>query len=106
MKKAPKLLTKKELAKVEKNFPEWKIDKKGTRFTRTLEFEKQIDALIFIARTTVNAEILKHHPDITFTYLKVRMVVMSHDLKGLTKTDILLLARINTIATTQKVDKG
>lgn len=104
MKAKTKLLTKKEINKVVKKFPLWKLDAKGTKFSRTFEFEKQIDALIFIARTTVNAEILKHHPDIHFTYCKVKMTVTSHELNGLTKTDVQLLGKIEMVALKQMVD--
>lgn len=94
-----KLLTKKEIKKLAGKFPEWKLDSKETKFARTFEFEKQIDALIFIARTTINSEILKHHADITFTYLSVKMTVTTHDAKGLTKNDSALLARIEQVFT-------
>lgn len=106
MKKQIKILTKKEIAKVLKNFPEWKLDAKETKLSRTFEFEKQIDALIFIARSTVNAEIVKHHPDITFTHLKVKMVLITHEAKGLTKQDLRLLHRIEKVHLGQQnVDK-
>lgn len=104
MKKKIKTLTKKELAKVVKKFPQWKMDTKETKLTRTFEFEKHIDALIFIARSTVNAEILKHHPDITFTHKKVKMTIMTHDATGLTKDDVLLVARVEHIYHSQKGD--
>jgi len=105
MKKQLKTLSKKELTKLTKKYPEWKLDAKETKLTRTFEFEKHIDALIFIARSTVNAEIVKHHPDITFTYLKVKMVLITHEAKGLTKQDVSLLERIERVHTGQKVDK-
>jgi 4a-hydroxytetrahydrobiopterin dehydratase len=96
------LLTKKEIKKVTDKFPEWKLDAKETKLSRTVTFEKQIDALIFIARTTVNSEILKHHPDILFTYLQVKMTITSHEAKGLTKNDVVLLNRLEQILTSQK----
>jgi 4a-hydroxytetrahydrobiopterin dehydratase len=100
-----KTLTKKEIAKVVLSYPEWKLDVKETKLSRTFEFEKHIDGLIFIARSTVNAEIVKHHPDITFTYLKVKMLITTHDANGLTKKDLELLDRIEKVYSTQAVDK-
>jgi 4a-hydroxytetrahydrobiopterin dehydratase len=105
MKKKIKTLTKKEITKVGKSYPEWKFDTKQTKLSRTFEFEKHIDALIFIARSTVNAEIVKHHPDITFTYAKVKMVLTTHEANGLTKLDLELLERIEKVNTGQRVDK-
>jgi len=103
--KTLKLLTKRELKKIEAKFPDWKLDAKETKFSRTFNFEKQIDALIFIARTTVNSEILKHHPDIIFTHLKVKIVITSHEVTGLTKKDVELLTRIEQLLLGKKVDK-
>ena len=98
-----KSLSKKEINKVLKDFPQWKLDSNATKLTRIFTFEKHIDALIFIARSTVNAEVMKHQPDITFTYCKVKMAVTTHDLKGLTKNDINLIKKIEQVS--QKVDK-
>jgi len=103
--KAPKLLTKKEIKKMIETFSEWKIDSNNSKFTRTFVFKKQIDALIFIARTTVNSEVLKHYPDITFTFLKVKMNITTHEVKGLTKDDVLLIARIEHMYASQEGDK-
>ncbi len=100
-----KTLTTKEIATVLLAYPEWKLDAKETKLSRTFEFEKQIDGLLFIARSTVNAEIVNHHPDITFTYLKVKMVLTTHDAKGLTKNDIDLLHRIEKVHSGLTVDK-
>lgn len=97
MKKNQKLLTQKELTKALVPFPGWKLDAKHTKCSRIFEFEKHIDALIFIARSTVNAEVVQHHPDITFTHAKVKMVLTSHDTGGITKKDIELLERIEMV---------
>jgi len=105
MKTNIKTLSKKEISKAIEVFPEWKIDAKQTKFIRTFSFEKHIDALIFIARSTVNAEVLKHHPDILFTYCTVKMTVTTHEPKGLTKNDLQLLKRIEHVHAGQKVDK-
>ncbi len=95
-----KPLTKKELTKLEKTFPEWKLDKNHIKATRVFEFEKHIDALIFIARSTVNAEVLLHYPDINFTHCKVKMTVTTHEIKALTKQDVELMSRIDQVALT------
>ncbi|MFT7507576.1 MAG: 4a-hydroxytetrahydrobiopterin dehydratase [Acidimicrobiales bacterium] len=105
MKKTQKVLTQKEIQKIIKKFDDWNIDTKKTKFTRTVTFDKHIDALIFIARVTVNAEILNHHPDVTFTYQRVKLVTTTHEVKGLTKLDVSLMDRVEHIASSQKVDK-
>lgn len=104
-KKSAKVLSKKELKKLAKNYPRWKLDAKQTKLTQTFVFPQHIDALIFIARMTVNAEILKHHPHVTFTHLTVKVVLTTQEIKALTKQDLELLKRIEFIHDTQKVDK-
>ncbi len=106
MKSDLKLLTKSELKKVIARVPEWKMDSKQTKLTKTFDFDKHIDGLIFIARISVNAEILKHHPDIHFTYAKVKITVTTHEMNGLTKRDLLLVQRIENISQTLQVDKN
>lgn len=95
--KHDKPLTKREIAKLEKNELGWKLNSTQTKLTRTFEFEKHIDALIFIARLTVHAELLKHHPDIHFTHEKVKMTLHSHEVGALTKKDLALLSRIEKV---------
>jgi pterin-4a-carbinolamine dehydratase len=104
MKSTVKALSKKDIKKLVKNFPLWKMDSKGAKCTRIFLFEKHIDALIFIARTTVNAEILKHYPQITFTHSKVKVVITTPDIKALTKHDIALLKRVEMVYTSQRGD--
>ena len=93
--KKPVLLTKKEIQKVLKKHPEWAVNTKQTQFYRTFQFSKYIDALVFIARISVHAEVLHHHPDIEFSYGKVKVKIATHVLKGLTEVDIALLNRID-----------
>jgi pterin-4a-carbinolamine dehydratase len=94
MTKSDKPLSKRELEKLEKNTIGWKLAAKNTKLVKTFEFEKHIDALIFIARITVHTELLHHHPDIQFTYCKAKITLTSHEQKALTKKDLALLSRI------------
>ena len=96
-KKSEKPLSKRDIAKLEKNDLGWKLDSKQSKLTKTFDFDKHIDGLIFIARMTVHAEILKHHPDVTFTYAKVKVVLQTHEVKSLTKKDLALLSRIEKL---------
>ena len=104
MKSKVKALTKKEVMKLTKKFSSWKVDSKGTKCSRVFTFEKHIDALIFIARATVNAEILKHYPQVTFSYCKVKMVITTAEVKAMTKLDVALLKRIETVYNSQRGD--
>lgn len=91
------LLKKTELTKKLKALKEWSLNTKGTFISRTFTFKDHINALVFIARATVHAQVLDHHPDIEFTFKKVKVTLTSHDLKGLTQKDIDLAERIDAI---------
>ncbi|MDC1205280.1 4a-hydroxytetrahydrobiopterin dehydratase [Candidatus Pacebacteria bacterium] len=95
------LLTQRDINKVLKKYTAWNVNKKNTRFSGVFDFDDYISALAFVARISVHAEVLKHHPVIELSYGKVKIHITTHKLKGLTKLDIALLERINTI-----VDKG
>lgn len=97
------LLNKREISAVLKKHEGWSVNSKETQFYKTFTFPKYIDALVFIARITVHAEVLQHHPDIEFTYAKVKVKLSTHDLKGLTKVDVALLERIEKLYTEKSV---
>jgi 4a-hydroxytetrahydrobiopterin dehydratase len=92
------LLNKKEIAKELKKLPEWSTNPKETSITYTRTFKNHIDALVFIARITVHAQVLGHHPEIVFTYNKVKVTLTTHDAKGLTKKDFELAQKIALLA--------
>lgn len=94
MHKHDKALTKRDIEKLEKNTLGWKLAAKNTKLVKTFDFDKHIDGLIFIARLTVHAELLQHHPVIDFTYAKVKITLTSSEQKTLTKKDLALMSRI------------
>lgn len=96
MKTTP-LLKVKEIEKALKNLPQWSSNAKQTSITHTRTFKNHIDALVFIARITVNAQVANHHPEIVFTYNKVKVTLTTHEAKGLTKKDIDLALRISNL---------
>ncbi len=102
MKNTIRLLQKKELKVSQNKFPLWALNTKQTHFSRTFLFKDHLDALVFIARITVHAQICNHHPDISFTYKKVKVSVCTDTVKGITKKDIELMERIETLKTVDK----
>lgn len=92
------LLKPKVITKELKQLPSWKLSASKTTLMRTFTFNSHIDALTFIARITVHAQVLSHHPDITFTFKKVKVLLSTHEAKGLTALDIELAKRISHFA--------
>lgn len=101
MKQKRVLLNKREISAVLKKHADWSVNPKETQLYRTFTFSKYIDGLVFIARVSVHAEVLQHHPDIEFSYGKVKIKLTTHDLKGLTMVDVALLERIDKLYTQQ-----
>ena len=93
-----KPLSKAELKKALAKLPNWKANPKGTVLSQTVTFPSHVDALVFIARVSVHAQVLDHHPEIIFTFAKVKVQLTTDDIKALSKKDIALAERIDTIA--------
>lgn len=93
----PVLLKNAELKKALKVLPLWNANPKTTSISRTFLFKEHLDALVFIARATVHAQVLDHHPEIVFSFKKVKVTLTTHDVKGLTKKDIELARKISDI---------
>lgn len=96
-----KTLTKTEIKKFLKAHAGWQTNKKETELKCEVEFPKYIDGLVLIARIAVHAEILNHHPEVTYSYNRLKIKLSTHEVKGLTKLDTALASRIDKIFTSQ-----
>ncbi len=94
MKKQPQF-KKKEIDKKLKDLSEWKLNPKYTMLSKSFKFPSFIAGLAFIAKITVHAEVLEHHPDIELSYGEVKVKLTTHDADGLTKKDFELAKRID-----------
>lgn len=92
-----KTVTKTELKRFLKKHEGWQANKKETELKCEVEFPNYIDGLVLIARIAVHAEILNHHPDITYSYNRLRVKLTTHEAKGITKLDTALAERIDKI---------
>ena len=63
---------------------------KFSDFRKTLDFVNQVGAI---------AEEQGHHPVITFTWGKAEITIYTHKINGLTESDFILAAKIDTIKT-------
>lgn len=95
--KKSKVLVKKDVEKKLKALSEWKPNTKHTQIVKTFSFPNFVAALAFLAKITVHAEILDHHPDIELSYGKVKVKLSTHSEKGLTKKDFELAERIDKL---------
>lgn len=75
---------------------EWKIIK-GHQLERTFEFSNFRQALDFTNRVGEIAEVENHHPDIYLGWGKVCITLWTHKIDGLTESDFILAAKIDTL---------
>lgn len=95
--KKPLPLKKTQITKLLKQVDSWQTNTKSTLLYKTIIFKDHINALVFIARVTVHAQVMNHHPNIEFSYKKVKVTLSTHEVKGLTKLDFDLAKKIDAI---------
>jgi len=69
---------------------EWKLD--GETITTTFVFADFIEAMGFVTRVAMAAEVADHHPDIDIRWNKVTLALTTHDQGALTSKDLDLAA--------------
>lgn len=77
---------------------DYKGDEKSSRLRREYKFDNFIDAFAFVSKVALVAEHRKHHPDITFSYGYVNLVITTHSAgNNLTPADYKLAEEINKV---------
>jgi 4a-hydroxytetrahydrobiopterin dehydratase len=65
--------------------PGWTVE--GDALVRTYTFAAFPDAIAFVTRVAFDAEAADHHPDVTVSYRRVRVVWSTHSAGGITEKD-------------------
>ncbi len=65
--------------------PDWELD--GEAISRTYRFTNFNEAMGFVARVALAAEVADHHPDIDIRWNRVTLVLSTHDESALTAKD-------------------
>lgn len=76
----------------------WQANKKYTEISKIFLFPNFIAALAFLAKVTVHAEVLDHHPEVQLSYGKLKVTLKTDSSKGLTKKDFELASRIDNLS--------
>lgn len=95
--KAPKALSEKDVVKHLQKLSQWEPNKKHTEISKAFEFPNFVAALAFLAKVTVHAEVMDHHPVAELSYGRLLLTLSTHDAKGLTKADFELAARVDNL---------
>ncbi len=78
--------------------PEWAMTEQGTTLARTVALGDFQDAIVFVNLVAKLAEKENHHPDIfVHGYNNVTLSLSTHSVGGLTESDFLMAAKIDTI---------
>jgi len=75
--------------------PKWKIRKDEPRLWREYTFKDFARAIKFINKVAEIAEAENHHPDIHVHYNKVKLVLWTHDIGGLSENDFIVAAKLD-----------
>jgi len=72
---------------------EWDLD--GESISRTFVHSDFNEAMGFVNRVALAAEVANHHPDIDIRWNKVKLVLSTHEQGALTAQDTQLAAQID-----------
>jgi 4a-hydroxytetrahydrobiopterin dehydratase len=86
---------------LEAGLDDWR--KLATRLHARFETGDFVTGLAFVTAITEAAEAMNHHPDVTLTYPRVDITLLSHDVGTLTHRDLNLARKISEIAAARSV---
>ncbi len=88
-------LTPKEIAKLLKSVPEWRVD--ADVLTRDFEFLNFHQTMSFVNAVAWLANLENHHPDMQVGYSRVRVGFSTHAINGLSPNDFICAAKIDAM---------
>ena len=102
-----KPLTLQEVTPYLEQVPEWQISGGGQAIERSFDFKDFKEAMNFINKVAELAEAEGHHPDIfLYGYNKVRIILSTHAIKGLSENDFIEAAKIDKILEGKNKSEG
>jgi 4a-hydroxytetrahydrobiopterin dehydratase len=84
-----------ELEGLRQQVPDWEIVEEH-HLRRTFKFKNFREALGFVNRVGELAEEQGHHPDISFGWGYAEVTVFTHKIDGLTESDFVFAAKVDT----------
>ncbi len=88
-------LSETELASALESLNEWKVAK--GKLHKELTFKDFVHAFGFMSRVALLAERMNHHPDWSNVYNRVVIDLVTHDLGGISTTDVEFAAEVDKI---------
>jgi 4a-hydroxytetrahydrobiopterin dehydratase len=85
-----------ELDELRRQVPEWEVVEEH-HLRRRFRFKNFREALDFVNKVGEVAEEQGHHPDISFGWGRVEVTVWTHKIDGLTESDFIFAAKVDTL---------
>jgi 4a-hydroxytetrahydrobiopterin dehydratase len=85
-----------ELKKLHEQVPNWQVNNEH-HLTREFKFSDFRTALDFVNKVGELAEQQGHHPDILLKWGSVGITLWTHKIDGLTESDFIMAAKIDTL---------
>lgn len=76
---------------------DWKVSKDSKRIFKEFKFKDFKDAMIFVNKIAEIAEEQGHHPDISISYNKVTIILITHAINGLSTNDFIMASKIEAL---------
>jgi 4a-hydroxytetrahydrobiopterin dehydratase len=76
----------------------WAVE--GDEIVKEFRFDGFPEAIAFVVRLGMAAEVAKHHPDLDIRYNRVRVALSTHSEGGLTEKDFALAAKADVAGAT------
>ncbi len=85
-----------ELRSIAAQVPGWQVMDEH-HITKSYKFPDFVSALAFVNKVGALAEEQGHHPDILLTWGRADVTIWTHKIDGLTESDFILAAKIDTL---------
>lgn len=86
-----------EVAHYAKDVPNWNVSADNKKISRNFKFKNFVQSLAFVNAVGKLAESEGHHPDISISYNKVTLELITHEMGGLSVNDFIIAAKIDKI---------
>lgn len=86
-------MTEAEATAFAKDIPGWELLDGATKIRRRYSFKDFAEAFAFVGKVAALSEAEGHHPDITFGWGYVEILLFTHKIKGLHENDFIMAAK-------------
>ena len=76
----------------------WLLDEKRDAISKEFQFKNFIEAFSWMTKIAFWAEKINHHPEWFNVYRNVKVVLTTHDVKGLSNLDLELASKMDSEA--------